>query len=265
MKQYLRKSIELVGEAISSPRLFDIHIKKIPWRLKSNNFVSQYSEHGAPADQAAPSPDNPLWQYFDGHTEGRGIWKWRHYFDIYHRHFSKFVGKRVNLLEIGVYSGGSLDMWRSYLGDQCHIYGVDIEKACKCYENEYTTVHIGNQADRTFWEKFRENAPPIDILVDDGGHTPEQQRVTLEEMLPYLRCGGVYFCEDIHGVWNSFAAYTSNLFDEFNKLGEPNEFQKSIHSIHFYPFCVVVEKHKIRPEKFVNLRHGTEWQPFYDK
>jgi hypothetical protein len=60
--------------------------------------------------------DNPLWQYFTNHNEGRGIWKWNHYFPIYHRHFSKFIGKPVKILEIGIYSGGSLDMWRSYFG-----------------------------------------------------------------------------------------------------------------------------------------------------
>ncbi|HZF02487.1 MAG TPA: class I SAM-dependent methyltransferase [Methylomirabilota bacterium] len=265
MKNYLKKSVELIRKGVSSPKLFDIHLKKIPWRIKSNEFVSKYREHGASTNQTAPGDVNPLEQYFDSHKEGRGIWKWRHYFDIYHRHFSKFVGQRVNLLEIGIFSGGSLDMWRSYLGDQCHIHGVDIKEECKCYENEYTTVHIGDQTDRNFWKKFRDNNPPIDILVDDGGHTAEQQRITLEEMLPHLRCGGVYLCEDVQGRWNSFAAYASSLVDEFNNLGELNEFQKSIHSIHFYPFCVVIEKHKTRPERFVDARHGTEWQPYYDK
>lgn len=155
-------------------------------------------------------------------------------------------------------------MWRSYFGAGCHIYGVDIENACKSYENDHTTVFIGDQADRGFWKDFRSSTPPIDILIDDGGHTPEQQRITLEEMLPHLRCGGVYFCEDVHGKWNDFATYASALVDELNHLGDMNEFQKSIHSIHFYPFCVIIEKHVAVPEKFVSARHGTKWQPFFD-
>ena len=50
-----------------------------------------------------------LEQYFHANT-GRLIHKWQHYFDIYDRHFSKFRGKEVVVLEIGVFQGGSLQM-----------------------------------------------------------------------------------------------------------------------------------------------------------
>jgi hypothetical protein len=36
---------------------------------------------------------------------------------------------------------------------QSHIYGVDIEEACKKYENDYTTILVGDQADREFWAR----------------------------------------------------------------------------------------------------------------
>jgi hypothetical protein len=92
-------------------------------------------------------PDNPLATFFDGHTEGPGLWKWRHYFDIYHRHFAKFVGREVHIVEIGIYSGGSLAMWRHYFGDGARLYGVDIEEACRAYEADDVRVFIGDQAD----------------------------------------------------------------------------------------------------------------------
>ena len=154
---------------------------------------------------------NPRLLYFESHKTGRGIWKWRHYFDIYHRHFAKFVGREVHIAEIGVYSGGSLNMWKAYFGPRCHVYGVDIEPACKTYEGDRVKILIGDQADRGFWKSFREQVPTLDILVDDGGHAPEQQIVTLEEILPHLRPGGVYFCEDVTWVHNRFAAYVAGL------------------------------------------------------
>src|SRR6266851_4236840 len=55
----------------------------------------------------APALANPLMSYFEANIKGRGIWKWQHYFDIYHHHFSKFVGREVHIVEIGVFSGGS--------------------------------------------------------------------------------------------------------------------------------------------------------------
>ena len=87
-------------------------------------------------------------------------------------------------------------MWRDFFGDRCQIYGVDIEPACRQYENTHTRVFIGDQADREFWHQLRRDVPRLDIVIDDGGHRAEQQVVTLEETLPYLSPGGVYLCED---------------------------------------------------------------------
>src|SRR5262245_56734777 len=87
-------------------------------------------------------PANPLRDYFMAHKTGPGISKWMHYFDIYHRHLQKFRGRDVRVLEIGVYSGGSLRMWREYFGPKALVYGADIEPACSAYESERTTIFI---------------------------------------------------------------------------------------------------------------------------
>jgi len=217
-----------------------------------------------------PSSDvNPLKSYFDSHKEGKGIWKWRHYFDIYHQHFKRFVGREVHLLEVGVYSGGSLEMWRDYFGSGCYVYGVDIEEACKVYENDRTKIFIGDQADRKFWKVFKDEVPRIDILIDDGGHQPEQRIVTLEEMLPYISPGGIYLCEDIHGIHNAFSSYFCGLVKNLNEINsgpiegvKPTQFQSWIKSIHFYSHIAVIEKAEKPEEKFIDAKRGTKWQPF---
>ena len=218
-----------------------------------------------------PGNTNPLWEHFQNHKEGHGIFKWEHYFEAYHRHLSKFVGRGPNVLEVGIYSGGSLEMWRSYFGENCHVYGVDIEHACKAYETKYISVFVGDQADREFWKSLRGDVQSIDILIDDGGHTVDQQRVTLEEMLPHLRAGGVYVCEDIHGRHNRFAAFAAELVSELNRMNlvsgsvlqsAASHFQSAIHSIHFYPYLLVIEKHDVARTKLMAPRRGTKWQPF---
>jgi hypothetical protein len=234
-------------------------------------------------DQSAdknPLPMNPLLSYFESYREGAGIWKCIHYFDVYHRHFSRFIGRDLHLLEIGIYSGGSLAMWQAYFGEHAHIYGVDINEACKVYEDGRTKVFIGDQADRSLWAEVRKAAPLLDIVIDDGGHLPEQQVVTLEEMLPHIRPGGVYLCEDIHGQSNGFAAYVQGLTDNLNDFipepGEnrdgpalhsiPSTFQGAINSIYLYPFATVIEKCDRPVDEFVAPKHGTQWQPrsFWD-
>lgn len=217
-----------------------------------------------------PDTPNPLKDFFSAHKKGKGIWKWEHYFEIYHRHFSKFVGREANVLEIGIYSGGSLEMWRHYFGSKCHIYGVDIAAACKCYEDEHTSIFVGDQADRGFWKEFKEKVAAVDVVIDDGGHEPEQQIVTLEEMLPHLRPGGVYLCEDITGMYNAFSAFVQGLQWSLNDSGgsngeegvRTNGFQSRIGSIHSYPYVTVIEKCDVPVHRLIAQKHGTEWQPF---
>jgi hypothetical protein len=100
--------------------------------------------------------------------------------------------------------------------------------------------------------------------------------VTLEELLPHVALGGVYLCEDVHARFNRFAAYVHGIVDRLNcvhsgtPLPKPNEdsyydvspLQRHIHSIHFYPFVTVIEKHESEVERLVSSKRGTEWQPF---
>lgn len=213
--------------------------------------------------------NNDLEKIFDCHTEGRGIWKWRHYFNIYQQHLSKFVGMDVNLLEIGVFSGGSLDMWQQYFGKQCKIYGVDIDEVCRAYEGAQTRIFIGDQEDRFFWKKFREEVKKLDVVIDDGGHKPDQQIVTLEEVLPYMNPGGVYICEDVHGTENEFTHYCVSLIKNLNAMDthpdggiSANCLQRWIKGIYFYPFVTVIEKSERPVERLIADKRGTIWRPF---
>jgi len=223
-------------------------------------------------ESLASQLSNPLMEYFASHKEGKGIWKWNHYFELYQKHFQKFVGHEVHILEIGIYSGGSLEMWKHYFGSQCHVYGVDIEEACRAYENEYTKIFIGDQADPKLWKFVKEHVPKIDILIDDGGHQAIQQIITLEEMLPFISPGGVYFCEDIHDVDNAFISYLFGMLkslNAFNRFSDdapvnPTPFQSWIKAIHFYPYVSVIEKAENPEKEFSAPKHGTEWQPFYN-
>jgi hypothetical protein len=163
-------------------------------------------------------------------------------------------------------------MWRAYFGDKVHIYGVDIEPACRSYEAPGRRIFIGDQSDKTFWERFIREVPRLDIVVDDGGHLPSQQIPTLEMLLPHLSPGGVYLCEDIRGRFNTFLSfvhglsrnlYSGRLVNEALDLEvEPNELQRSIQSVHLYPFIAVIEKRPDKMDQMTAPKHGTEWQPF---
>lgn len=276
MRKYLRAAKQIASAFLTEPRSIQCIVRTLPVINRGFVFARDWptdvaSNEIGPAKTAPDTTNNPLRDYFDSHTSGRGIWKWEHYFDVYHRHLRKFVGREVNVLEIGVYSGGSLRMWKQYFGSRGKVYGVDVEAACKAYEEDGISVFIGDQADRSFWRSFKQQVPTLDVVIDDGGHAPEQQIATLEELLPHLRPGGVYLCEDIQGTHHHFAAYISGVTSHLNCLrGEPGpvlaaiptEFQRAVSSIHLYPFVAVIERAETPVLEFVAPKHGTEWQPF---
>jgi 23S rRNA U2552 (ribose-2'-O)-methylase RlmE/FtsJ len=240
--------------------------RPVLWAARSAQGY-RYGQRLAPGNGAVGSPvpapgPGALEQYWDAHTEGPGIWKFRHYFEIYERHFSKFVGTDVHVAEIGIFSGGSLPMWRKYFGPQSHIYGIDIQEACRAYQGEGVSVFIGDQGDPAFWNDFRRQVRTLDIVIDDGGHQVDQQITTLEAVLPHLRPGGVYMCEDVGGIHNRFQAYVNGLSRNLAADFKASPFNQVVHSIHHYPFAVVIEKPVAPVERFVDERHGTRWEPF---
>ncbi|MBI1316875.1 class I SAM-dependent methyltransferase [bacterium] len=201
---------------------------------------------------------NDLERYFRANTD-KQIHKWLHYFEAYDAHFSRFRGREVHLLEIGVFQGGSLQMWKHYFGPQAKIYGVDIHPECASLEEENVKIFIGSQSDRHFLRKLKTEIPKIDILIDDGGHTMRQQIVTFEELYDHVDEHGVYLCEDTHtSYWlkyggghrrrGTFMEYSKNLVDRLNAFHseqgslKPDAFSRSVRSIHFYDSIVVFEK-----------------------
>lgn len=210
-----------------------------------------------------------LEKYFDANITGPGIWKWRHYFPIYERHFARLVGTSPRIMEIGVYGGGSLRMWREYFGLGTRVYGLDINPECQIYADGDTIVFTGDQADRSALRKVVSETPDgFDVVIDDGGHQAHQQITTLEEFLPHLRPGGVYLCEDIHLSTHQFWGYLAGLSGQLHEMSQrsydfaTNSMQATVASVTIYPFVAVIEKRLTLLERMEAPKHGTEWQQY---
>jgi cephalosporin hydroxylase len=202
---------------------------------------------------------NDLERYFQNNP-GNLIHKWLHYFEVYERHFARFRQQPITLVEFGVFHGGSLQMWKHYFGPHARIIGVDINPACSKFAEPQIEIKIGNQEDRTFLQSLAQQVGPIDILIDDGGHTMQQQIATFEVLYPHVQPQGMYLCEDTltsyrasfgGGYRNpgSFIEYSKQWIDylhawhsqEPNQLSV-NDFTRSANSVHFYDSVVVIEK-----------------------
>src|SRR5688500_2137829 len=116
-----------------------------------------------------PAPKAALYDIFLRNRR-KDLAKWHHYFDIYERHLAPYRGRAVTVVEIGLWRGGSLRMWREYFGTTARICGIDVDPATAAYEREGYDIFVGDQADRTFLKKVKDELGTIDIVIDDGGH-----------------------------------------------------------------------------------------------
>ena len=211
-------------------------------------------------DAGSQSAVNPLREFANSPRCVRLMNKWDHYFDVYHRHLQRFRGKAITMIEIGVFNGGSLHMWRDYLGPKARIVGVDINPGCVAFAEPGTEIIIGDQTDRDFLRKLGEHLEGAEVLLDDGGHTMTQQIATFEEMYPHLHPEGVYICEDLHtsylaefgggyGKAGTYLEFAKTLVDRLNAAHNngagppPDDFTIGTDSLHFYDSMLVIERH----------------------
>lgn len=216
-------------------------------------------------------PRNTLYEFFL-RGKHKPIYKWHHYFSIYEAHFRRLKEHSVTLLEIGVYRGGSLQMWKSYFATGSQFFGVDIDPECRKHAEPRITILTGDSGNKDFLREVLAHTGPLDIVVDDGGHTASQQITAFEVLYRHVRDDGIYLVEDTHtSLWSNFVdtadrrtfldvahtktlelhAWTGNQAN-FNRLGlEPRErpgevdvpeFCRATSSIHFYDSIVVFEK-----------------------
>ena len=146
------------------------------------------------------------------------------YFDTYEHLFSRYRGQAITFVEIGILDGGSLFMWREYFGPKARIIGVDLNPEAKKWEQHGFEIFTGSQSNPEFWHSFISEIGSIDIVLDDGGHTYQQQIVTAECLLDSISDGGLLVVEDCHTSYmpgfgdhaRSFINYAKTWVDRIN-------------------------------------------------
>ncbi|MGY1835198.1 class I SAM-dependent methyltransferase [Blastococcus sp. SYSU DS0510] len=208
-------------------------------------------------DGLAELRSDDLFGYFSTKRTGRILDKWIHYFPVYSEHFARFRGTPVRILEIGVYRGGSLDMWRWYFGPDAVLVGADIDERAQQVAAPDHVVEIGDQTDPEFLRSLVEKYGPFDIVIDDGGHEMRQQIVTAETLFPLLAEDGVLLTEDCHtSYWDAyqggvgrpgtFIEWCKDRIDDINGYHRPGPVEPvwtdHVASMAFYDSIVVMRK-----------------------
>jgi O-antigen biosynthesis protein len=147
-----------------------------------------------------------LKQIFMNHS-GKLSDKWSLYINEWDKILSPYQDQEIDLLEIGIQNGGSLEIWSKYFKNAKHIIGCDIDPKCECldYSDERINLILGNINSETTENDILKISNNFDIIIDDGSHISSDIIQSFNRYFPHLKDSGVFIIEDIHtSYWKHF-------------------------------------------------------------
>ncbi len=129
------------------------------------------------------------------------------YLRNYERHFRDLKREKIALLELGIFKGGSLYMWRDYFRNG-RIVGLDMNPIELNDESGRIRLYRGRQQDTHLLDKIRRETAKdgFDIIIDDASHLGEATKISFWHLFSHhLKPGGIYIIEDWRtGYWQDW-------------------------------------------------------------
>ena len=132
--------------------------------------------------------ENSLEKIYENYEGPYGFDHWKEYASHYEFHLDQVIQdlpktNTFRMLEIGVQSGGSVEIWSSYFSSKRPFYyvGMDIDERCIRSEDVKRNIfiEIGSQESPEDLLRICQKHGPFDFIVDDGGHTFEMMKISL--------------------------------------------------------------------------------------
>ena len=148
--------------------------------------------------------------------EGKISDKWQLYIETWDELFEEFREKSVNILEIGIQNGGSLEVWAKYFKNAAYIVGCDIEEKCGSldFEDPRIRVIVGDVLNVETLKEIKQISPEYSIIIDDGSHKSSDIIRTFGGYFPLLEFGGIYIVEDLHASY--WSLFEGGLYEPFS-------------------------------------------------
>lgn len=130
------------------------------------------------------------------------------YLEVYEEILAPYLETAKNILEIGIFKGDSLRMWKQYFfGD---VYGVDCDIMPHGGMADLTEMVKSGEFNIKLFDATNENAVKdnfegimFDVIVEDAGHAVEQQVELYNIWKNYLTPNGIYIIEDVQDIDNT--------------------------------------------------------------
>lgn len=123
------------------------------------------------------------------------------YLDKYEMFLRPFQQKAFRLLELGVFTGCSMQLWKEYFS-RAEIYGVDINPECRQFEQERVHILTADLGNASALRILRDIHPSI--IIDDASHLWSHQIMAMCELYSSLPSGGIYIMEDLATSLNTY-------------------------------------------------------------
>lgn len=123
------------------------------------------------------------------------------------------IGIAGRVCEVGVYRGGSLEMWQALFPDGI-VVGVDIDHTSTWPDGTY--IVVSSQTDKQLPVQLTHISPQFDLIVEDASHEGSASRITWELLWPMVAPGGWYVLEDWQvgfRDWNGPGPQRPSMFD----------------------------------------------------
>lgn len=129
------------------------------------------------------------------------------YLKKYEFFLNKFRDCKMNVLELGVLRGSSVQTWSQYFSN-AKIYGIDIDKECLKYAGKNIEIQIKDLSKMCEIEKLKQIKPTI--IIDDASHMWSHQIKALCVLFSSLEHGGIYIMEDLETSFQSYSHMNYN-------------------------------------------------------
>jgi hypothetical protein len=117
-------------------------------------------------------------------------------------HFDPIRFDVRSIMEIGVWTGGSMRMWLDYFPNAT-VVGVDnILKRYVPISSERAYFELGNAVDSKFADYLIDKYDSFDIVIDDGSHKASEMRAAFYLYWPHTNY--IYEIEDLGTQYKSF-------------------------------------------------------------
>ena len=140
-----------------------------------------------------------------------------YFFPIYEKYFEHLVDQEIKLLELGIYKGQSLLLWRNYFENGL-IVGLDIDPVDIDDPSGRIHVYQGYQQGTALLSRIAQERAPdgFDVIIDDCSHIGELTRISFWHLFKnHLKPGGLYVIEDVGTAfmddWVDGKGYTQPL------------------------------------------------------